>query len=339
MKPYCADDYYARFSELRMKTTPHVDCLIPGHKKMDCALVGTGVIEASGFGEPEGEKIKPKEAHLTPDVNFSMGVAGKGGPGNGTSFHSHPETEVFAIFQGQFQVMSGLERREFNHITLKRFDLIAVPKFSFRSFMELDEENFLFAMMAAQHPKKVTWVPNIIRHARGRGLVLLEDSTLIDTTKGYTVPKGAKEKEPLSEEEAAKFKILTAEQLEEATFRHEKAKWHEFAYGLQCAYVLGHENTTPKFHLNDDCGVNIFLFKLHNRNKIKLKNSHRAILILFAGEINITLHLEDGPHTIWVREGDTLYIPDNCHYELSLITKEAQYYLYVSDNNSKITAD
>ncbi|MDP3559722.1 MAG: hypothetical protein Q8R79_05185 [Legionellaceae bacterium] len=336
MKPYCADDYYVRFNELHSLTTPHIDCLTPGHKKADCPLVGCGIIESKGFGELSGAKNTKLEAHLSPDVNFSMGTGGRVGPGNGTSLHSHPETEVFTVLRGRFQILSGRELRSCNDITLGRLDLISVPALSFRAFVELDQENVLFSLMAAQHPQKVTWAPNVITHARGRGLVLLENSDLIDTTKGYLVPENAKEKEPISEEEAAKFTVFSAEELEGCTFRYKKAKWHEFSYGLHYSAVLGPKNATPAFHLNDSSGLNIFLFKLHNRNKVGLKNSHHAILILFCGEINITLHLEDGLHTIWVKEGDTLYIPEGVHYDLNMMSNEAEYYLYVSDNYSTI---
>ncbi len=143
-----------------------------------------------------------------------------------------------------------------------------------------------------------------------------------------------KQLEPLLSNEIVNFNILSKDELENKKFRYNKAKWLEFSYGIQNVLVVGPNTGDKNFQIEDECGVNVYILKLHNRNKIKLNNSHAAALVMLSGQINITLHLDEGDLTIWVKEGDTLCIPEGISYDLNLITSEANYYLYISDNHT-----
>ena|SRR3990167_3697805 len=258
------------------------------------------------------------------------------GKQNGTSFHTHVEPEFFIIFKGSYTISSGERDNEANSILLNRFDFIANPEYCFRTFQSQDDDSCLFAGIPAYVAKQFFWHPNVIQDAKGRGLVLLENNTLIDTTKGYEVPSNMKEMPLMSAEELEKHKILTTAELEGCTFRYNKAKWRHFFDGLEVIYALGPNDAKYTFELRKKINLNAYIFKLFNRKEIVLKNSHSAALIMFEGEVNITLHLEDGAHTIWVKPGDTLAIPQGVTYDLNLMTNEAQYYLLIANDYSEV---
>lgn len=326
-KKYCANDYYARMGELMPCLSAHIDSLTPGHKKMQCAVIGDGSTES-------GES----RVSITKDIGLSLILAKptRNEQVNSNSPHTHVEPEFFFIYSGSYKIFSGLEDRDANFIVLNKYDLIAPPPYNWRHFQTCSDTSYLFGFIASYRPKQFYWAPQPLIEAKGRGLVLLDDNTLIDTTKGYKVPKDAKEMPLPSEEFMKRHGVLTSEQLEENTFRYNKAKWHSFQDGLEVIYVLGPENAKYPFHLKLKVNLNAYIFKLFTREKISLINSYGAALIMFDGEVNITLHLEDDDHTILVKSGDTLVIPNGVTYDLELMSKEAQYYLLISQDYSEV---
>src|SRR3990167_6996835 len=327
-KKYQASDYYARMSELMPSLSPHIDSLTPGHKKMQCVVIG----------DDGPSQIGEYRISITMDIGLTLVLAEpiRNEEINSNSAHTHVEPEFFFTYSGSYKILSGLNDQDANFIILNKYDFIVPPPYNFRHFATCDDNSYLFAGIPSYRPKQFYWAPQPLIDAKGRGLVLLDDNTLIDTTRGYKIPKGAKEMPLPSEEFLKRHGVLTEAQLEENTFRYNKAKWHSFQDGFEVIYAVGPDNAKYPFQLKRRVNLNAYIFKLFTREKISLINSYGAALIMFDGEINITLHLEDDDHTILVRPGDTLVIPDGVTYDLELISKEAQYYLLISQDYSEV---
>ncbi|MDP1574620.1 MAG: hypothetical protein Q8L78_06795 [Coxiellaceae bacterium] len=323
-KTYVASDYYARFDELN-PGKPLLDSFTPGSKRRNFAILGDGSTEGGA-----------NSVNIDTDIGLTLVLRKESGKGNATSTHYHHELEFFLVLYGTYKFMSGYDEKTTSAVLLNRYDFMLVPPNVVHSFEEMDDHSLVFAAVP-DRKTTVFWAPKVFEDAEGRGLLLLSDGTLIDTTKGYKVPAGAKTMPIKSQEEfISRTTIADEKQLEAHTFRYHSAKWIRLTRGLQVVYAVGGQSAKYDFQLKHECEFNVYLFKLFIREKLLLQNSHHTALIMFEGEVNITLHLEDSDHTILVKERDTLVIPEGVKYDLDLITNEAQYYMIVMDKQSSV---
>jgi len=187
-----------RYEELVPCVAAFIDAKTPGsHLKENFTIIGPGVSE-----NPE------QHVHIREPHGFNIGAARQPG-GIKNSPHSHETAEGFMVFRGTWRFYWGVEGQD-GDIVLEKGDTIALPTAIFRGFENIGQESgFLLCVLGGDNPGRVTWAPQVIQDARGHGLVLLEDGRLVDTTKGQTVPEGAKEALPLNQEEVARFRQLS----------------------------------------------------------------------------------------------------------------------------------
>ena len=83
------------------------------------------------------------------------------------------------------------------------------PIHVFRGFENVGESvGFLFAVLGEDDPGRVTWAPYVFEAAKRNGLVLLEDGSLVDLTRGETVPEGAAVMPPTTTEDVARLRQM-----------------------------------------------------------------------------------------------------------------------------------
>lgn len=172
-------DRLVRYDELRPCTNAFIDARTPGSdRKENFTIIGPGVAE-----NPH-QHIHIREAH-----GFNIGGA-RQPPHCTNSLHSHLTEEVFIIHQGSWRFFWG-EQGDAGEVLLHQGDTISIPVNVFRGFENVgDDTAFMFAVLGGDDPGRVLWAPHVIEKARGHGLVLLDNGSLVDTTLGETIPPG-----------------------------------------------------------------------------------------------------------------------------------------------------
>lgn len=198
-----------RYSELRPCTTAFIDTRTPGSAgKENFTIIGPGVAES-----PD------QHVHIEIPHGFNIGGA-RQPPGCVNSQHSHETAEVFIVHSGTWAFMLG-PNKEDGRVILEPGDTISIPIHVFRGFENIgDDTGFLFAVLGGDDPGHVTWAPYVFDNAKKYGLILLEDGSLVDTTRGEKVPDGKQPMPATTAADVAKLKRLTADDMAGCVVTH-----------------------------------------------------------------------------------------------------------------------
>jgi len=204
-------DRLVRYEELRPCTTAFIDTRTPGSvEKENFTIIGPGVAE-----NPD------QHVHIEIPHGFNIGGA-RQPPNCVNSQHSHETAEVFIVHTGRWAFLLG-PNKEDGEVILGPGDTISIPVHVFRGFKNVgDDVGFLFAVLGGDDPGHVTWAPYVFDNAREYGLVLLENGSLVDTTKGETIPAGKQPMTPTTADDVARLDRLTADETASCILRHEK---------------------------------------------------------------------------------------------------------------------
>ncbi len=201
---------YVRYEELRPCTTAFIDTRTPGSaEKENFTIIGPGVAE-----NPD------QYVHIDIPHGFNIGGA-RQPPGCVNSQHSHETAEVFIVHSGTWAFLLG-PNREDGEVLLEPGDTISIPVHVFRGFKNVgDGTGFLFAVLGGDDPGHVTWAPYVFENAKEYGLILLEDGSLVDTTRGETIPEGKRAMRPTTDEDVARYDRLTGKDLAGCVVPHD----------------------------------------------------------------------------------------------------------------------
>lgn len=199
-----------RYEALRPCTTAFIDTRTPGSvAKENFTIIGPGVAE-----NPD------QHVHIEIPHGFNIGGA-RQPAGCVNSQHSHETAEVFIVHSGRWAFCLG-PNREDGQVVLGPGDTISIPTHLFRGFENVgDDVGFLFAVLGGDDPGHVTWAPYVFDQAREYGLILLEDGSLVDTTKGETVPAGKRAMQPTTQNDVSRMRRLTADEMSNCIVRYE----------------------------------------------------------------------------------------------------------------------
>lgn len=191
-----------RYADLRPCTTAFIDTRTPGSaEKENFTIIGPGVAE-----NPD------QHVHIEIPHGFNIGAA-RQPPNCVNSQHSHETAEVFVVHSGRWAFCLG-PNMEDGEVVLGPGDTISIPVHVFRGFKNIgDGTGFLFAVLGGDDPGHVTWAPYVFENAKEYGLILLEDGSLVDTTRGESIPEGKSAMPPTTEEDVARFDRPSAEDL------------------------------------------------------------------------------------------------------------------------------
>ena len=201
----------AKFDELTPSEIPFVEGKLKGHqKRKNYAIVGPGVSEDSK------QNVKIGESH-----GFNIGAV-SAAPMNGSGLHSHTTAEVFIIHSGSWRFYWGVNGEE-GEVILNKGDVASFPTNMFRGFQNVSEEEALmFVVLGEDDPGVITWTPKLLKEANESGMLLMEDSSLIDLNK-QNVPEGKLATKPLEEKELEAFDHYTSDEIEKFVIRYEDA--------------------------------------------------------------------------------------------------------------------
>ena len=191
-----------RYADLKPCTTAFIDTRTPGRQeKENFTIIGPGVAE-----NPD-QYVHIEEAH-----GFNIGGA-RQPPGCINSQHSHETAEVFIIHKGTWAFYLGPDCED-GEVVLSPGDSISIPVNVFRGFKNVGEDiGYMFAILGGDDPGHVIWAPSVFDSSREYGLILLEDGSLVDTSKGETIPDGKKAMAATTADDVARARKLSAEDL------------------------------------------------------------------------------------------------------------------------------
>jgi mannose-6-phosphate isomerase-like protein (cupin superfamily) len=191
-----------RYSDLKPCTTAFIDTRTPGSaEKENFTIIGPGVAES-----PD------QHVHINIPHGFNIGGA-RQPPRCINSQHSHETAEVFVVHTGRWAFQLG-PNCEDGEVVLEPGDTISIPVGVFRGFKNVgDDVGFLFAVLGGDDPGHVTWAPYVFDNAKEFGLILLDDGSLVDTTKGESIPAGKKPMPATTDTDVARARRLTADQM------------------------------------------------------------------------------------------------------------------------------
>ena len=198
-----------RYDELKPCTTAFIDTRTPGSaEKENFTIIGPGVAESP-------------DQHIHIDIPHGFNIGGARQPPECiNSQHSHETAEVFVVHSGTWAFLLGPDKED-GEVVLGPGDTISIPIHVFRGFKNVGGDvGFLFAVLGGDDPGHVTWAPYVFENASEHGLVLLEDGSLIDTTRGEAIPEGKSAMPPTTAEDVARLDRLTAEQMADCVVRH-----------------------------------------------------------------------------------------------------------------------
>jgi mannose-6-phosphate isomerase-like protein (cupin superfamily) len=191
-----------RYDDLKPCTTAFIDTRTPGStEKENFTIIGPGVAE-----NPD------QHVHINILHGFNIGGA-RQPPNCVNSQHSHESAEVFVVHSGQWAFSLGANGND-GTVDLGPGDTISIPVHVFRGFTNVGSEvGFLFAILGGDDPGHVTWAPYVFDNAKEYGLILLEDGSLVDTSRGETIPDGKQAMRPTTDDDVARLGRLTADEL------------------------------------------------------------------------------------------------------------------------------
>ena len=153
-----------RFNDLKTQGIPlmFIDSVLPGHQRMNYAVIGDTASENSEF----------KPAIEAPH-KFQIGM-GYAAPGNGPAFHTHDYVEMFLVLKGKWRFYWGNTPDKVDgEAILSKWDQITLPPGLYRGFEVAGKSVGWFYAVLDPHPVFVTkdpqWAPEVVRKAMALG--------------------------------------------------------------------------------------------------------------------------------------------------------------------------
>lgn len=157
-------DYVVRFDELKERGIPlmFIDSILPGHQRMNYAVIGDTASENPEF-----------EPAITVPHKFQIGM-GFAAPGNGPAYHTHDYVEMFLILKGKWRFYWGNSPDAIEGETvLRKWDMITLPPGLYRGFEVAGKKVGWFFAVLDPHPvflnKDPYWAPEVERRASEHG--------------------------------------------------------------------------------------------------------------------------------------------------------------------------
>ncbi len=291
-----------RYDDLKPCTTAFIDTRTPGRQeKENFTIIGPGVAE-----NPD------QHIHIEEPHGFNIGGA-RQPPGCINSQHSHETAEVFVIHAGSWAFYLGPECED-GEVVLGPGDTISIPVHVFRGFKNVGEDTgYMFAVLGGDIPGHVTWAPYVFESAAEYGLILLEDGSLVDTTRGETIPEGKKAMSATTLEDIAKLRKMTADEMTGCVVLRDELHLddagHATPAGLRECPIIG--ASSPKDDLNAGKMAWPHGFQLRQiavdpgvRSSRHARDEEEVILVQ---QGQLTLHFDEGD--VDIGAGDVFTVP------------------------------
>lgn len=154
-----------RFEDLKQRGVPlmFIDSILPGHHRMNYAVIGDTASENPEFAPS-----------ISIPHKFQIGMF-CALPGNGPAYHTHDYTEMFLILSGKWRFYWGMdaEAEPEEEAILGKWDSITLPPKLWRGFEVVsDKPAWGFAVLDPHDvftEKDPYWAPHIVKQAAEHG--------------------------------------------------------------------------------------------------------------------------------------------------------------------------
>lgn len=292
-----------RYGDLVPCLNAFIDTRSPGSdRKENFTIIGPGVSE-----NPD------QHVHISIPHGFNIGGA-RQPPGCLNSQHSHLTSEVFLVHSGTWAFRSGVNADD-GEIILNEGDVISLPTDIFRGFENVgDNVGYLYAILGGDDPGRVLWAPRVFDMAEDYGLLLLEDGSLIDTTRGQVVPDGKSPMPRTTQAQVDKHRVVNSEQMKDIVIRNAVYAWCDNSAlasfdGVAEAPLLGPANPAENLGPGRLAWPHNFVFRalrLAPGSRIPAhRRAEEEVLFVLRGILSLTV---DGQDFVMGR-GDTFTTP------------------------------
>jgi len=291
-----------RYDDLKPCTTAFIDTRTPGRQeKENFTIIGPGVAE-----NPD------QHVHIEEPHGFNIGGA-RQPPGCINSQHSHETAEVFVIHSGSWAFYLG-PNCEDGEIVLGPGDTISIPVNVFRGFKNVGEDvGYMFAVLGGDDPGHVMWAPYVFDSAAEYGLILLEDGSLVDTTKGETIPPGKKAMTATTQDDISRLRKISIEEMADCVMLgdelHLDGAGYETPAGLKECPIIGARSPDEgliagKMAWSHGFQVRYLAVNPGERSRRHTRDEEEVILI---HQGQLTLHFDEGD--VEIGTGDVFTVP------------------------------
>ena len=319
-----------RYQSLIPCTSAFIDTRSPGSdRKENFTIIGPGVAE-----NPE------QHVHISIPHGFNIGGA-RQPAGCLNSQHSHLTEEVFVVHSGVWRFMSGVNADD-GEVTLAAGDVISIPTDIFRGFECIegikegnrDDLGYLHAVLGGDDPGRVLWSPSVFDMAKEYGLVLLEDGSLIDKTKGETIPEGKHPMPITTQAQIESHRVVKSDELNSIVLRSSDFDWQNDTIlskfsGIEEAALIGGESKVEqikKSKLGWSHGFVMRALKIQPNASIPEHiRQEEEVIFVHKGSVKITV----GNESIELSEGDNFTTPIGATRHLKN-THDSEVILYVT---------
>lgn len=152
-----------------------IDSILPGHHRMNYAVIGDTASEESEYNPV-----------ITEPHKFQIGMV-KAPPGNGPAFHTHDYVEAFMPLSGKWRFYWAndpeLADNPEGEAVLEPWDLISLPPKLWRGFENVSDGDAWILGILEEHTvftsKDPYWAPQVIEQAKAHGFEADETGRMI----------------------------------------------------------------------------------------------------------------------------------------------------------------
>ena len=302
-----ADARHVKRSDYQSCTVAFIDCKKPGsHLKQNYSIIGPGVTSSSE------QVINLPEAH-----GFNIGAAAMP-PGITNNLHIHFTAEVFMVYGGEYTFRWGSNGE--NEFVGRPGDILSVPTWIFRGFVNTGEDDgWIFTTLGGDNTGGVIFHPEILHEAADYGLYLSKDNQLIDTSKGDPVPGEGQRMEPMAEQDVAKLRSYTPEEMRQRVVATQDRDFRPAfvdavldGCGAEIAPVIGFGITQNRDHvarIRNPHGFSMEWLRLQPSQKVSPFTLADKMVVI-PREAGLRISLNDAADvTVDLGEWDTYSIP------------------------------
>ncbi|MPQ96112.1 MULTISPECIES: cupin domain-containing protein [Thioclava] len=302
-----ADARIIKNSDYVSCTVAFIDCKKPGsHLKENYSIIGPGVTSS------DEQVVNLPEPH-----GFNIGAAAMPN-GITNNLHIHFTAEVFIVQKGEWTFRWGSNGE--NEIVGREGDIVSVPTWIFRGFTNTGpDDGWLFTALGGDNTGGVIFHPEIINEAADYGLYISSDNTLIDTTRGDTMPDESGRIAPMPAADVDQLREVSPEEMRKRVVTHADRDFRPAfidarlpGCGAEIAPVIGFGLTQNREHMSpiaNPHGFSIEWLRLGVRTHVsRFTLSDKMVLIVRSGKIRLTFN-EGGDVAVDLAERDTYSIP------------------------------
>ncbi len=297
---------FISFDSLRYTTEAFIDYRIPGcAPKKNYALIGPGV------SQNPNQPVSLREKHGFQVGGVSMPAGTTNPP------HMHFTAEVFICTKGRWQMQWGFNPDSLT-AEIGEGDIITVPTWIYRGFQSLGPDDaFMFTALGRDDTGGILWGPWTLDAARQQGVHLTEDYRIIDEQLGQKWSEADKRLQPMTPQEINGLRKWTPEQMLRRVVRYADLDWSADALldsalsgcGGQLAPVIGLGMSQDRNHLapvQNAHGFSIEWLRLPAGGSVSRHMlADKQVLVVYRGQIAITIDGSDAPVTIAAQGSDT----------------------------------